>query len=139
MADYVLSYTGEEIDARLGMLDDYPISMKLLWENASPASDFAGQNISISNLSDYDEVEIEYICYGSTSHKKRVKGKVGEAVMGDMVMSNSGYTTGSTVYAGFRAMQINSNGVVFQNACSYAATANNLVKPVRIYGIKGVQ
>ena len=139
MADYILSYTGEEIEARLSTLDDHPISKKLLWENASPASDFAGQDISISNLSNYDEVEIEYICYSGSSFRKRVKGKIGENVVGDMVMSNAGYIGSSAVYVGFRGMYVTSNGVTFHDACSYAATANNIVKPVRIYGIKGVQ
>ena len=128
---------GLEVDTN-GVLSSPAISMELLWENASPTSDFAAQTISL-DLSEYDEVEIEYICHGSTSHKKRVKGKIGEAVIGDMVMSNVGYTAGSTVYAGFRAMQINSNGIAFQAACSYVATANNLVKPIKIYGIKGVK
>lgn len=106
-------------------------NMKLLWENASTASEFAGQTISL-NLSDYDVVVIT--ASNDTSEIIPV-GKSGAI------------TTWNGYYISKRTVNVSTSGVQFSAVTKWTeygtnkqseTVDNSQAKPNRIYGIKGV-
>ena len=63
--DFKLDYTAEEINERLGMLKDQPVSWELIWENASISSEFGATTLSGLDLADSNMVAITY--WGQTN------------------------------------------------------------------------
>ena len=144
MEDFTLSLTAEELDRRVSLLDidKTPVTMELLWENASPSSVFGAQDILL-NTSGFDGIEIVF--QGSTTSKGSISGgsirllEIGTT--GQMIFENSAYinqryvnwfdnskisfgdTREARVYGNY-AERINSN-----SSCI----------PLKIYGIKGVK
>lgn len=118
------------------------ISIKKLWQNASPTSDFAGQTLSL-NLSEYDYVEIVFKSYKTISGEYISKFKVGS--QGNLyTLTNIGVASAAS-YATYRSVTTNQSGITF-GAGGFKYTSNNTWNldngyaiPVRIYGIKGVQ
>lgn len=114
----------------------------LLWENASPTSNFAAQAIKL-NLADYDFVEV--VCLAgksldnSTYTEKTVIGMKG--VHRTDINTNNTATTGIAL----RNYTTDVNGITFNDvtyksgATGSPSTNNNYLTPYRIYGIKGVQ
>jgi hypothetical protein len=113
------------------------ISKKLVWTNPSPSANLDTQNIPL-DLSEYDEVEVEYRPFNNYSQTKRASFKIGTGAVLDMVMSNSGLTEGSTVFAGFRLVSATTSTVKIDTGYSYVDPDNRLCVPVKIYGIKEV-
>lgn len=121
------------------------VSIKLLWTNASPTSEFAAQTISL-NLNGYDYVAIEYRANSAGRHKMEFC-KVGEPCHLDAVCGSSDNGLGgANVLSIFRQAEVSTSGVVFtkgiytkQNSTSVTYTDAPLwAVPRRIYGIKGV-
>lgn len=113
---------------------------KLLWENPSPTAAFAAQTISL-DLSDYDEVEIEYIDF--VQHQDimaQIKVTIGSHGSMHIMIGNSGYSSGVPFVANRRFL-VNLTGIDFEGA-SGIPTNNSLTSrndtciPLRIYGIK---
>lgn len=109
------------------------MEMELLWENASPTSEFVGQDITL-DLEGYDKVAIR--CRESTSSNAtfEVSGKVGDAIRWTHVSNNRQtrlfWTSANKVTA--------SKG----NKAAYNAQLaedNTVAIPIEIYGIKGVK
>ena len=120
--EYTIPQTAEDVGAT---------NMKLLWENASTASEFAGQTISL-NLSDYDVVVIT--ASNDTSEIIPV-GKSGAI------------TTWNGYYISKRTVNVSTSGVQFSAVTKWTeygtnkqseTVDNSQAKPNRIYGIKGV-
>ena len=116
------------------------LSMKLLWENASPTSDFAAQTITL-DLSQIDFVKIIY---------KTMTTSVSDYIFEVSVNSsatiinfvNTAYS--SVVQVSSRDLTINSNEIIFGDcankqisSASAAATLNSRIIPIKIYGVKG--
>lgn len=108
------------------------ISMELLWENASPTSEFAARIISL-DLNPYKIVLIESILKpGSTQIINNLVSKDDslQTVLG-------GFTEGNY----YRLAQASNTGIQFGNGYKYitseSANAASCV-PLKIYGIKGV-
>ena len=110
--------------------------MKLLWENASPASAFAGQKISI-DLSVYDFIEIHCAVAANTNYvTDSFRVKVGKkAHMG---------TAYSFATASARQVTVTESGAEFaagklnDMVADKQTDDNSYMIPVYIYGIKGV-
>lgn len=138
MAKYTLDFTASEINERLSKLDDTPVSMELLWENASPNSEFAAQSIDV-NTTGYDLIYIQ-----STGGISDVIAKQGDGV-GCALVNVWARPTNS--YYAERYFQIYNLSVKFEDAYQQsikpqvldAFVINSKCKPYRIYGIKGVQ
>lgn len=121
------------------------LSMKLLWQNASPTSAFAAQTISL-DLSGDSKIIIEFNSDSSSGVKDIqtiinpvVVGKGGVGIRFGGVQDN---------YLGsihFRYYQVTNNSITFNNSYyqSWTGTTatlnNNFVIPYRVYVIKGVQ
>lgn len=106
------------------------LSMELLWENASPASEFGAITIPVY-LSNYAIIVIEYV----------VKGGLAERMIATAVAGYAGYLcflVAMSQYMYSRKYTIDANNVVFENAYVNKEIHNNYVIPVKIYGIKGV-
>ena len=105
----------------------------LLWTNASPTSEFAAQTISL-NLSGYDAVEIQF----TGVLAKCLVGRDAQAIYLGATETTSYSILRSRIYG------VTANGITFNNAVykvSNANTlniANNLLIPIKIYGVKGV-
>lgn len=136
MADYVLSYTGEEIEARLGILDDTPISMELLWENASPTSDFVRQTITI-DFKDYTHYMVDFSVTGSNSYNNAA---VPSQIVPIGRLSLGAYAWGDVNKMGHRrVLSSTSNAIEFGPGYYNGEENAQAVIPYRVYGIKGVQ
>lgn len=137
--------TAAEALANLGGL-----SMKLLWENASPNSTFAGQTISL-DLTPYDYIEIEAQNYASKNlNNATYKAKVGEYIQFVSAGGGNGFNSSTLFLEGasevlVRHAKVNSNGIQFADGQSATSGGNwssgtrGACLPVRIWGIKGVQ
>ena len=108
--------------------------MELLWENASPTSEFPDQEISLPTLSNYKTIAIE------TARGTFAKNTTPDYLY--MTGAVSWSTDDSTLT--YRTAEIKNNSVWFSHG--YARTlhdnrmqvSNNEYIPIKIYGIKGV-
>lgn len=111
---------------------DGKLEMELLWENASPTSNFAAQTVSL-DLSGCDAVLVEYRLMTSTVFVVSAFVKIGTSVFANATSATSG-----THFQ--RVTEAKTNGVVFDGAynASNSAANNSVMIPQTIYGIKGV-
>ena len=107
-------------------------TMDLLWENASPTSDFAPQTISL-DLSNYDAVLIDfafnngnYIAQSNMSFTEVGRGGQGLYLWADT----------SKVY--HRSFTTSETGVAFTKGWAAGSEGAGTVVPIKIYGIKGL-
>lgn len=118
------------------------ITVKLLWENASPQSTFAEQTISL-DLSGYDFVAITFM--SSTDEPENWKTQIFPANHGGVLTSsNSATGVSPPYYETNRSFTISETGITFgAGRYSYGTTQNNVDPmrciPEKIYGIAGVQ
>lgn len=126
----------EEALANLG-----GVSMKSLWINASPTSDFAAQTISL-NLNGYEYVLVRYLySTGYQSQDQIAIVKVGR----EAYLTFTGAVS-TNIYLSQRTISVGSDSVAFGAPVykTYASTSdptanNKYCIPVEIIGIKGVQ
>lgn len=138
MALYRVRINGLSIEGVDKLWTDALVETKtLLWENASPTSEFTAQTVSI-DLSDYDAVEVVF--QGSTY--QQIYCAIGEKGEAQAVWN---VETTSNMSAVSRKFTVNANGVEFTKAVfkSFSAlttvnTNNKYMIPLKIYGIKGV-
>lgn len=112
------------------------ISKKLLWQNASPASNFAAQKIPL-DLSEYDGVYIVFKFFTSNTNRTIFFCSNNTANEYQNVLSGA-------VNRG-RNCIVTDSGVQFLTGYKYSTYGSNAVDddsamiPILIYGIKGVQ
>lgn len=120
-----------EMESRLDKLEDSPgVTIKKLWENASPGSSFAAQTIEV-DLSPYEMYMV--IFRQSTTYALHIAqiATVGHGLMVSMIWGDSGHY-------GHRSASCTTSGITF-NSPYYDKSASNLYFiPNKIYGIKGV-
>ena len=132
MADKWIQLMSEDGENNL-----YPTShMDLLWENASPTSDFAAQTVAL-DLSGYTKVVV-IVNYHKDSYSSQSEHGgcgYGFALVG-------GEQSNVTVYASYgsggvfsRSFKATISGVEFTQT-RYASVGNVGAIPLRIYGIK---
>lgn len=125
--------TAEESLANLGGM-----SMKLLWENASPSSEFEGQDITI-DLSDYSLIEVEFKISVSQERTFREKSLINTSGLACFVYGS----TSSGIYGGYRYFTPLDDRINFSTCwrpnTSTEVEDNTYCIPIKIYGIKGVQ
>lgn len=116
------------------------LSMELLWENASPASNFSEQNVSL-DLSPYDIVLIATKYNTGANYEDMTLVKIGsQAIIRQFASASAASSTYASrnVTAGKQYVKFTSASAK-SIASSAAGTENDgAVIPVRIYGIKGV-
>lgn len=123
----------------LKVLNDSKTSIKPLWENASPSSQFAPQTISL-DLSGYNLIVIEY---KRGYNLERTLFCIHNAI-GNGVATDPQTNTDSQLLLTSRLLTASTTGITFnaanrQYAGETKRTDNNgYLIPVRIYGIKGV-
>ena len=126
-------------------LNDSKLSMELLWENASPSSEFTAQNVSI-NLNKFDYVIIEYN-HSSSFSTPEYFCALAPAYNGSWVVIDVPDIEGSNKYyrhAG-RYCQITETSIGFRNASIFVVNngtydykqENKWCIPIRVYGVKG--
>lgn len=110
------------------------MSMELLWENASPGSQFASQTV-VCNISEYDFVYIDYFESILNSYHNSVFFYAGFAATLDLIDSS-----GRVIFRQARQAHNGSSlvGFTFSDAFVSGQPDNNYTIPYRIYGIKGV-
>lgn len=123
----------------LKALTDQKLSMTLLWENASPTSEFPAQTIAL-DLSKYDAVQVEFAESWQTMSPRINVGKHGGVdQIGDIYRDVDSY-----FYVAHRDIRVTTTGVSFADRLyKYAngqryGVANQGLIPFRIYGIQGV-
>lgn len=102
----------------------------LLWTNASPSSAFASQTISL-DLSNYNEVEIEYKIYSQKGFEKCSVGSKG-------LFSKTNDASAATNIGGFRTFDVFNNNISFSGAYWNNGAHNEYYVPLKIYGVKKV-
>lgn len=107
-------------------------SMELLWENASPTSEFAAQSVYLS-LSKYDAVAIQFYYATTLSWCVECRCNVGKTGLANVSMKSNYY----------RQFNVETTRVRFESGLEYTTyggdttSANNILIPYKIYGIKG--
>ena len=132
---------GTEADAAVALANLGGVSMKSLWENASPTSDFATQTISL-NLSGYEYVLVRYLYSTDYQGQNQIAiVKVGR----DAYLTFTGVVS-TNIYLSQRTISVGSDSVAFGAPVykTYASTSkptanNKYCIPIEIIGIKGVQ
>lgn len=107
------------------------MSMDLLWENASPTSDFGDNNVSIARLSGFEMYAVVFIVVNNgkqTITNINYKGCGGVAVV----------AWGDTNENMHRNYGFLGDGIAFRDAYSNKLMSNNALVPWKVYGIKGV-
>ena len=124
--------TAEEALANLG-----GISMELVWENASPSSEFAAQTIEL-DLSKYTHVLAVFKFATTTAY---YISHIGINGIRSLVSFSYG-SIASGIYAPYRNFLVQTTGITFGSAWNPVAntvTQSDLyLIPYRVYGIKGV-
>ena len=118
------------------------LSKQLIWQNASPKSTFAAQTISM-DLSEYDEVEIQYRQSSESSYM--IKDAIENGTTKIAMLFTNLATESTNTYMYSRNAAVNDSGITFA-ACARKIIANNNVNasandyliPVKVWGIKGV-
>lgn len=140
-ADAVNKSYVDEKAASLTKQIDTKVSMTLLWENASPTSEFAAQMIPI-DLQDYDAVEICFRSSNTETGLDTVRTKLGNTMRhySISVPTSGSYACGAYI----REANILAEGIDFTdtrykrtNVTTAASTINTVHIPLYIYGIKG--
>lgn len=119
------------------------LSMELLWENASPTSEFAAQSLSIEDSDSYFYA-IEFNGSAATDTANYLITFVTRGVRTRLIydcFSAGGYNNSRPV-----SQTISNDNVIFDFGVAYSrakpsengAQANTTCIPIRIYGIKGV-
>ena len=109
----------------------------LLWENASPTSEFAGQTIEL-NLTNYDAIYCDFVATSGNIIQSVIMKK-GEGAYSRYVSSN-----GSNVRWYHRQTIVDiagitfNDGVYFTQGTSGNTSINTYLIPYHIYGIKGL-
>jgi hypothetical protein len=111
------------------------VRMELLWENASPDSDFAGQTIKI-DMSGYGGFIIQ-----TAENSVFVTNKIGQARKDEVALTGaarSGVDGSPTL--GYRAFKCVAEGISITNffTANWSTINNQGNRPQYIYGIKGV-
>ena len=103
---------------------------KLLWTNPSPTSAFSAQTISL-DLSEYDDVEVEFKVYPSEDVVNVASAGIGEVGVCSTVRTDTWLTQA-------RTFTVSATGVAFSDCRlgSNASVYNNHSVPLKIYGIK---
>ena len=117
-----------------------PLSMKLLWTNPSPSSDFAGQTIQVSEATGYDM----YLVLART-HKSANNASINLFIMPNS-SNNELWCFNAVKFHGRTSISHTDGEFTFGDGktfTSYGSTAgtieNAYLIPYYIYGIKGVQ
>lgn len=118
------------------------IRKELIWQNASPTSSFASQTVGL-DLSDADEVEIEYRWSYAKATTQRERVKVGESTAFKMQGNISSSDSYVRLYQRLATTAV--TGISFEDAYSKQTNkteslgvSNSYCVPTRIYKIKGV-
>lgn len=115
----------------------------LLWENNSPNSAFNGQTITISGLSDYEQIMFDVLnvssAIGSTQYyQKFVFDNNDKGVLSTLI--NKGSTDLTTANILYRGFAISGNNIQFQygyypSGSSHTSSGYACI-PAKIYGYK---
>lgn len=113
---------------------------EVLWKNASPASSFTDQTITLAALTEYDAVIIQLGNSTSvpetTSYQIFVKTKTGYAVTWSNLQAQT------YLYVRSRTVKVNAANIVFGDCYAHAApnqsasVQNDFAIPQVIYGLK---
>lgn len=120
---------------------DEAFSMSLLWENASPASGFPQQELTIDGLDAYEGVIIQF---GSSWGCARFVLRSGGISV--VSMANHIYTETTRIMAmDARNIELRDNNILFIGVGFYkemnsgnVGYSDGTLVPYRVYGIKGV-
>ena len=102
------------------------LSMELLWENASPTSDFVAQTINL-NLNEYRFVMVLAGTYDATVLAPSAVTPIGKN-------GYASWANGSLTRV--RQFNVTATGIQFMEGYADGAAKNNACKPLAIYGIK---
>jgi len=119
------------------------MQMELLWQNASPNSDFAAQNISL------DLTKYQYIMVDTYTTPGAVMVRKGGSSAITLVVTSSTSANKTVLQLARRMVYFNDERVTFEDCISTlytttsgkfsdVAASNSAAKPYRIYGVKGV-
>lgn len=129
--------TAEAARANLGLDNIGSSGLTLLWENASPTSDFAAQTVSL-DLSQYQFVVIEFNAYITDAGMEFVEClKVGIT----RHLYRVAATSNDKLWYSYRQLTTSESGIVFSDGAFQYATGGSTAAavynvPLRIYGMK---
>ena len=113
------------------------IKAELLWENASPTSNFAAQTIDL-DLVRYSGVIIEFKGHNNVTTIGRFYAQKSDYLdLSTTHYSGIGYNNSTTHSVGTRnILNVDDTGVEFDDTYVSSSVANDWCIPLRIYGVK---
>ena len=136
-------FSEEEI---IEIVGENSYSIELLWENASPKSEFIQQSISINNMINYDIIRIVFDAIAGGNYwdfiTYDIKNSNYESCVAQFI-----HSIGDKFYRPIRIYSLDwaNNTITFREGSQYNyslqqdETLNNRIIPISIYGIKGVK
>lgn len=128
------------------LVEDAGLKMELLWENASPTSEFGEQSLSGAEGLTMEEYDGAFViaCLNATETTVTFCAFVGKGNTGAINWHDA--TSESYVRWAMRRFSVSGNGIAFdagyrttQNAGTFSiAKMNSYCIPLRVYGVKGV-
>lgn len=106
------------------------VKIDLLWTNPSPTVNFTSQTISLT-LTDYDYLLVE--CTWATSFAGDLSYHICKNGVKSSLFCSNPTNTG---VIGIRQATVSTSGVTISDAKNGTTTANNIMIPTCIYGIK---
>lgn len=129
MCDYISDYVTGYVP---NYVSTHGFEPDLLWKNASPASMFVGQTVSIS-LSKYRWIIVEYrFSVDNAGHRTMIIPVGTGEYFALEVVAPSNNRVGS------RAVTVTNTSVKFNDTTYNMSENNDYVIPVRVYGLRGV-
>lgn len=125
------------------ILDGVP-RRELIWQNASPTSEFAAQTLPIQ-WQDYDEIDVVYALattYTGYQRTERISCAVNNTI--NAIYESSTQSNTAPAVINVREIRLAENGIYFYNATikSFTASASTITNtvciPIAIYGIKNL-
>ena len=132
---YLTKSGGGGASAEMWAAIENKMEMTLLWENASPTSEFPAQTIPV-NLTDYEHVGIEFTASAWSESGEQpiriVRKSAALKYMGEHLNGESGNVSREIT-------TMTDTGISFGTGYHNTYSDNTWMIPTRIYGVKGVE
>ena len=133
--------TEEEFSSLLARAATGGVQIDLLWENQSPTSSFPAQTVTPKNFSEYDGVIVQCV-----SSDQSVAASFCFKGYGASMFDYVNILEGAYAFTSARRFSFTDEGIVFDGGDQlgwhghqeHSAKNNGVLKPLHIYGFKGV-
>lgn len=132
----ITNFDGTRVEKVLTEIDK-GVTIKKIWENASPNSNFSQQTVRMSIPT---EAYVVVLFRAYSTRRASVIVKVGTTGIMMLAMAGAGFAPNAEgePFTGWRSVDVTTAGLTFSQGASYLEYRNDMCVPVSAYIIKGV-